>query len=121
MAVTAAFRHGDPTFEEYTPGSGNVSAGAVVVLGNTAGLSLGIAHSDITNNTLGSLAIGGGVYDVVMLSNIANWGLAYWDSANSKLTSTSTNNAVFGLVVNGGGGGANATVRAWHLPYLPRV
>lgn len=117
----ATFRHGTPTMEQYTPSSGNVSSGQVVLLGNTTGLSCGIAHADITNNTLGSLAIGGGVYDVVMLSNIANWGLAYWDDTNNKLTSTSTNNAVFGVVVNGGGGGANATVRAMHIPTAPRV
>lgn len=114
-------RQGDPAFIDYTPSSGNVSSGQVVLLGNTAGLSVGIAHQDITNNTLGALAVGGGVYDVVMLSNLANYALAYWDDTNNKLTSTSTNNAVFGVVVGGGGGGANATVQALHLPYLPRV
>lgn len=106
---------------EHTPASGNISAGQVVLLGNLSGLSCGIAHGDITNNTKGSLAIGGGVYEVVMLSNIAQWGLAYWDDGNNKLSSTSTNNAVFGVVVYNGGGGANATVRAMHIPTAPRV
>ena len=117
----ATFRHGDPLMEDYTPSSGNVTAGDVVLLGNLAGISCGIAHQDITNNTLGSVAIGGGVYEVTMLSNLADWALAYWDDTNNKLTSTSTNNAVFGVVVSGGGGGANATVYALHNPMAPRV
>lgn len=121
MSTEATFRHGDPAFEDYTPAAGAVAAGQVVLLGNTAGLACGVAHQDIPNGSLGSLAVGGGVYDAVMLSNIANWGLAYWDDTNNKLTSTSTNNAVFGFVVNGGGGGANATVRALHCPSAPRV
>jgi len=121
MSVEATFRHGDPIMEDYTPASGNISAGQVVLLGNLVGVSCGIAHQDITNNTLGSLATGYGVYDVVMLSNLANYALAYWDDTNNKLTSTSTNNAVFGVVVGGGGGGANATVQAMHIPTAPRV
>jgi hypothetical protein len=117
----ATLRHGDPMFEDYTPASGNISSGQVVLLGNLVGLSCGIAHGDITNNTLGSLAVGGGVYEVTMLSNLANYALAYWDDTNNKLTSTSTNNAVFGVVLTGGGGGANASVYALHNPMAPRV
>lgn len=117
----ALIRKGIPQMVEHTPASGNLSSGQVVLLGNLAGLSCGIAHQDITNNTKGTLAVGGGVYEVVMLSNIAQWGLAYWDDTNNKLTSTSTNNAVFGVVVNNGGGGANATVLAQHIPTAPRV
>jgi hypothetical protein len=117
----ATLRQGAPSFIDYTPAAGNITAGQVVLLGNLTGVSCGIAHQDITNNTLGALADGGGVYDVVMLSNLANYALAYWDDTNNKLTSTSTNNAIFGYVVGGGGGGANATVQARHLPYLPRV
>lgn len=117
----ATMRWGDPTMLEYTPAAGAVAAGQVVLLGNTTGISCGIAHQDIANNVLGSLAAGGGVYDVVMLTNMANYALAYWDDTNNKLTSTSTNNAVFGVIVGGGGGGANATVQAQHLPWLPRV
>lgn len=117
----ATMRHGEPTFEDYTPASGNISAGQVILAGNLVGIGTVIAHQDITNNTLGSVAIGGGVYEVTMLSNIAQYGLAYWDDTNNKLTSTSTNMAMFGVVVSGGGGGANATVLALHAPSLPRV
>jgi hypothetical protein len=109
MAFEATMRHGDPTFADYTPAAGNVAAGQVVLLGNTAGLTCGIAHQDITNNTLGSLAVGGGVYDVVMITNIAAYSKVYWDDTNNKVTSTSTNNATFGFLLTGGTG-ANTTV-----------
>ena len=117
----ATMKHGNPTMINYTPAAGNISSGQVVLLGNLVGLSCGIAHQDITNNTLGALSAGGGVYEVTMLSNIAQYGLAYWDDTNNKLTSTSTNMAIFGVVVEGGGGGANASVLALHDPTAPRV
>lgn len=112
----ATFRHGDPTMIDYTPASGNVSAGQVVLLGNTAGLTCGIAHRDIVNNAQGALASGGGVYDVVNLNNSANYAKVYWDDSANKVTSVSTNNALFGFIVDDGGGGANSTARALHAP-----
>lgn len=115
MAFEATMRHGDPTFADYTPAAGNVAAGQVVLLGNTAGLTCGVAHQDITNNTVGSLAVGGGVYDVVMITNIAAYTKVYWDDTNNKVTSTSTNNATFGFLLTGGTG-ANTTVEALHVP-----
>jgi len=117
----ATKRWGEPRRIKHTPTGGNIAAGQVVLLGNLAGVSCGIATQDIANNVEGTLEIGGGVYDAVMLSNLANYALAYWDDANNKLTSTSTNNAVFGVVVGGGGGGANATVQCYHDPMAPRV
>jgi hypothetical protein len=33
------------------------------------------------------------------------------------MTTVSTNNAVFGWIVAGGGGGANSTAKAIHAPY----
>lgn len=116
----ANFRHGDPTFADFTPGSGNISAGQVVLLGNLAGISCGIAHLDIVNNQPGALAVGGGVYDVVMLTNMAPWTLVYWDDTNNKVVSTSTNNAVFGVLLTGNTG-ANTVVEAQHIPTAPRV
>lgn len=114
-------RQGAPKFIDYTPTGGNVSAGEVVLLGNLAGVSCGIAHQDITNNTLGALAVGDGIYDVVNLLNQANYTLAYWDNSANKITNTSTNNAVFGVVVGGGAGGANTTAQVMHNPMAPRV
>lgn len=108
----ANFRHGDPTMIDYTPSSGNISAGQVVLIGNTSGVALGVAHQDITNNVLGALDVFGGCYDVTNLNNAANGAKVWWDDTNNKVTTTSTNNAQFGYVIEGGGGGANTTCTA---------
>lgn len=111
----AQFVSGDPVAVDYTPSSGALSAGQVVLLGNTAGLTCGIAHLDVSNNTLGSLAVGGGVYDVTMLGNYAAWTKVFWDDSVNKVTTTSTNNAQFGYLIEGGTG-ANTVVQALHVP-----
>lgn len=124
MADTT-FRHGAPIMEDYTPASGNVAVGEVVVTGsvtaNTAGTGAlaKIAHRPITNNTLGALAVGGGVYDAVNLNNAASGSKVYWDIVNNtrKVTTASTNNAKFGYIVDGsGGGGTNSTCKVLHDP-----
>lgn len=118
LGVDATFRHGSvESYGDYTPSAGAVDAGDVVVLGNTAGLTCGIAHLDIPNGELGALALGGGIYDVVMLGNYAPWTKVYWDASVSKVTTTSTNNALFGFLVEGNTG-ANTTVEALHKPYV---
>ena len=117
MADTT-FRSGDPVKVDYTPGSGNVAAGQVILAGNTTGLTCLIAHVDIPNGQLGAAAAGGGIYDVVNLNNAANYAKVWWDDANKKVTTTSTNNALFGFIATGGGGGANSTARALHQPYV---
>lgn len=119
----ATFRHGDPVMVDYTPSSGAVTEGQVVVLGsvtaNTSGTGAvaAVAHRPIANNALGALAVGGGVYDVVNLNNAATGAKVYWDDSNNKVTTVSTNNAVFGWIVASGGGGANSTAKAMHAPY----
>jgi hypothetical protein len=113
----AIFRHGDVTgYMDYTPTGGNVAAGEVVLIGNTTGLTCGIAHLDILNNALGALALGGGIYDVTMLGNHAAGSNVWWDNTNNKVTTTSTNNAYFGMLIEGGTG-ANTVVEALHQPY----
>ena len=111
------FRHGEPVMIDYTPGA-NVTAGDVVLLGNTAGLTCGIVHTDTESGILGAIAAGGGVYDAVNLNNAANYAKVYWDDTNNKVTTTSTNNALFGFVVDDGAGGANSTCRVYHHPYV---
>jgi hypothetical protein len=113
----ATFRHGDPSFEEYTPTGGNVAAGQVVLLGNLTGWTCGIPHLDIANNVLGALAVGGGIYDVTMIGNYTQGTKVYWDDTNNKVTTTSTNNAPFGSIAGPGGTGANTTVEALHTPW----
>lgn len=115
----AVLRHGDPTFMDYTPAAGNISAGQVVVLGNTAGLTCGIAHLDIENNKLGALAVGGGVYDVTMLTNLAPYTSVFWDDTNNKVVSTNTL-IPFGYLLEGNTG-ANTVVECLHVPMKATV
>jgi predicted RecA/RadA family phage recombinase len=118
----ATLRSGNPQHIDYTPSGGDVSEGQVVVVGtvtaNTSGTGAftAIAQRPITNNELGSLSIGG-VYDVVNLNNAANGAKVYWEDTNNKVTTVSTNNAVFGWIVASGGGGANSTAKALHQPF----
>lgn len=117
--ASATFRHGNPLMVDYTPTSGNVAEGDVILAGNAAGVSCVVAHRPITNNTLGAVSVGGGVYDIINLNNAANWAKVYWDPATpTKVTTTSTNNAKFGYVVSGGGGGANTTCKVLHDPLI---
>lgn len=117
MAEATLFK-GNPEMVAYTPSSGNISAGQVVLVGNTAGWTCGVAHADITNSTLGSLAAGGGIYAVTNLNNSADGAKVYWDDSVNKVTSVSTNMSLFGFIVEGGGGGANSTCYALHKPYV---
>jgi hypothetical protein len=119
MAFEAAYVHGnDPIMIDYTPGAGNIAAGQVVLLGNTTGITCGVAHSDIVNNIKGALAGGGGVYEGINLNNALNYATVYWDDTNNKFTSVSTNNAKFGFIVDKGGLGANSLCRVLHKPYI---
>jgi len=110
----AVLRQGAPEFVDYTPSAGNIAAGQVIALANT-GIGCLIAHQDITNNILGAVAIGGGVYDVTMLTNIAPYARVYWDDTNNKVVTTSTL-PLFGYLIEGNTG-TNTVVKALHKPY----
>lgn len=116
--MDATFRHGAPRMIDYTPGSGDVGAGDVVLLGNTSGLTCGVAHVDLENNAKGAIAAGGGVYEAINLDNAANYAKVWWDNSNKKVTTTSTNNAQFGFVASRGGGGANSACDVLHWPLV---
>lgn len=111
------FRHGDPVMVDYTPGA-NVSSGDVVILGNTTGITCGVVHVGVASGIQGAVASGGGVYDCVNLNNAANYAKVWWDNSTDKVTTTSTNNALFGFIVGGGAGGANTTCQVLHKPYV---
>lgn len=113
----AIFRHGNPKMIDYTPAAGNVTAGQVVLIGNTTGLTCGIAHLDIANGVLGALAGGGGIYDVVATNNYAAGTKVWWDDSGNKVTTTSTNNALFGFTVESAAA-ANAVIECLHQPYV---
>jgi len=113
----ATYRSGEAQMVDYTPAAAK-SAGDVVLLGNTTGLTCGVVHTAIAADKLGAIAAGGGIYDVVNLNNAANYAKVWWDDTNNKVTTTSTNNALFGFIVSNGGGGANTTAQALHKPYV---
>lgn len=96
MPFEAQFLHGDPLMVDHTP-SGAVAAGEVVVVGNTPR----VAHLDIAANTLGALAAGGGVYQMLCASgaNVAAGKLVYWDNAANAFTETASGNLHFGFTV----------------------
>lgn len=111
-------RHGDPVMVDYTPTGGNLAEGAVVLLGNTTGITCGVVHDPIANNVQGAIAGGGAVYQAINLNNAANYAKVYWDNSVKKVTTVSTNNALFGFVVRDGGGGANTNCWVLHKPYV---
>lgn len=122
MPYEAAFHHGEYDTMPYTPSGGAVDAGDMVLVGtitaNTAGTGglLGIAHRDIANSVEGTLAVGGGVYDCVIASNYASGVKLYKPSGNAILTTTSTNNAQFGYLLESAAA-ANAVCQVVHAPY----
>ena len=106
-----------PMIMPHTPASGALAAGEVVLIGNTAGITCGIATLPVANNAEGVLEIGGGEYDVTMLTNMTAGTKVYWDTSINKVVATSTNMSLFGYLTTGGTG-ANTVVRAFHWPYV---
>lgn len=114
----ATFKKGEYKTRLHTAAS-DLTAGDVVLLGNTTGLTCGIAHADIANTEVGTLAIGGGIYEMLNLNNSADGAKVYYDSSTpTKVTSVSTNNALFGFITENGGGGANSACLCLHHPYV---
>lgn len=96
----ATFRHGDPVAVDYTPGTA-IAAGQVVALfGAALTGGVAIAHLDIAANTLGAVAVGGGVYEVTADAAIANGALVFWDDTANRVTATATGNRQFGYLVS---------------------
>lgn len=113
----ATFKRGEYATVDYTPGAA-VTAGDIVLLGNTTGICNGIAHSDIANGVLGTLAVGGAAqYDIKVASNYAAWTKVYWDDANNVATSTSTNMSLLGFTTEASAA-ANSIVNVLHQPYV---
>ena len=112
----AIFRHGDPRMVDYTAGA-DLTAGDIVMLGNQAGIACGVVHEDVANAALGAIAVGGGVYDCQVAANYAAWSKVYKPSGNAILTTTSTNNYLFGYTVEASAA-ANAVVKVLHWPIV---
>lgn len=98
----------------HTPSTA-IAAGDVVVIGRRPY----VAHHDIAANVMGSLASGGGVYD---LEKDGTSGPAftdgeevYWIDADDLATDVAEDNSHFGAAV-GAAGASVAVVRAIHQP-----
>lgn len=93
-APVASFKHGNPIMLDYTPGS-DVAAGDVIVTGDTPR----VAHADIANGALGSLAAEGGVYEMTGDGSIAADKVVYWDVSAGKVSESDDTgtNALFGF------------------------
>jgi predicted RecA/RadA family phage recombinase len=110
------FRHGEYETVPYTPSAGDIAEGELVLLGNTTGLTCGIAWQDLTNNVAGTLAVGA-IWETTNLNNSANYAKVYWDNSVNRATSVSTNNALLGYVWTDGAGGVNSAVKIKHHPF----
>lgn len=108
----ANYRHGEAIMADYTPAAGDVAAGTVIVQGAICT----IAHRDISNNAKGAVAVGGGVYDVVALSNYAAGTKVYWDDTNNKVSNTAANNTAFGFLIETPSA-ANTAAKTLHWPF----
>lgn len=103
----ATLRHGDPTFDDYTP-SADVAAGTVVLTADTPR----VAHLDLPANKLGALAARGGVYRMKGDAAIAANKKVYWNHAAKKVTETASGNKPFGWTETPcSGDGAECDVR----------
>lgn len=101
--VMAVARGGNPVMVQYTPGT-SYSAGDVVVANNYPF----VAHADNPPSSTGlsaiqgSLAIDGGVYQVVADQAIRVGTYVFWDATASKVTLTSATATVpFGVLIAG--------------------
>lgn len=92
---TAIFRRGRPIMADYTPTDGNVNAGDIVL---QDGLVC-IAHPDLENNRPGALAVGGGIYDMLVADNYAAGTPVFFDDGDIVDSADGGNNAPFGFMV----------------------
>lgn len=95
--MEAQFVHGDPLMLDYTPSGADVACGEVVVVGDLPR----VAHSDIEDGVLGSLAARGGVYKMAKASGvgtaIAAGKRVCWKASDSTITETQGANKIFGF------------------------
>lgn len=91
----ASFKQGSPVMADHTPSSA-VAAGAVVVVSATPR----VAHVAIPANTLGALAVFGGIYQMVGAGVYADGVKVYWDPVAEKVTTTAGSLKVFGELVS---------------------
>lgn len=87
---------------DYSAGS-TIASGQVLVVGT----KVGVALTAIANGSVGSVQIAG-VFRLAKLPTdvIGQGALVYWDTANSRLTTTSAGNTLAGVAYAAAGNGA---------------
>ena len=93
--MQATLRYGNPLMVSHTPSGDDVSAGDVVVIGAVPY----VAHLDITDGELGSLAARGGVYRLIADGDYAPGAKVYWDDTANKITTAVGSHPHFGFIV----------------------
>jgi predicted RecA/RadA family phage recombinase len=96
------FHQGHPLMVDYTP-SGAVAAGDVVVISGRPY----VAHNAIAANTLGALAMEGGVYKGIAAGNYAPGQKVYWNASTGKITTAVGSHPHFGWIVPSSDPGAD--------------
>lgn len=77
----------------YTPSGSSIVSGALVIMGNIAG----VAVTDIADGVTGAVRISG-VFSLPKASGaISQGGKVYWDSGNSNVTTTASGNTIIGV------------------------
>jgi predicted RecA/RadA family phage recombinase len=94
MALQAKFVHGSPLMVDYKP-TDDIDAGEVFVINERPY----VAHSKIEANTLGALAMEGGVYELTAAGNYSPGEKVYWDATAKKITIAESDHAHFGWIV----------------------
>jgi predicted RecA/RadA family phage recombinase len=109
----ATFVQGDPLMVDHTP-SGAVAAGEVLVISN----NVYIPHLPIAADTLGSVAAGGGVYDIAKDdASGSGWAagvLLYWDASANQVTDTAGSNKKIGVALEAAAD-SDTTARVIHI------
>jgi hypothetical protein len=132
FAPIAKFVHGNPIRLDHTPVA-NVNAGDVLTYGGGTGANAGlgscrIAHLDIAAGSLGSLAVGYGVYDFPKSTNVGSGAnlattgasvAAYFDQVNKIVVFTTNGGSgttTFLGLLAASCADADTTARIFHLP-----
>lgn len=89
---------------DYTAGGSAIASGAVVLMDKR----IGVAVADIAANATGAVHVAG-VWTLAKLSTdvVAQGALLYWDSTNSRLTTTASGNTLAGYATAAAGNGVS--------------
>lgn len=105
----ARYISGGVTYMDYTPGSA-VDAGDVIVLGDVTV----IAHHAISANTLGAVAVMGGIYEANASEPVALGKKVYWDASGGAVTENTED--VFLGICTKAVGGSGGILEFLHIP-----